>query len=43
MNWRCSGILVIILKYSGSWDHPVRCYRRGSWDCIRWAVNEGVD
>jgi hypothetical protein len=23
--------------YSGSWDYTVRCYRRGSWDCIRWA------
>jgi hypothetical protein len=22
--------------YSGSWDYTVRCYRRGSWDCIRW-------
>ncbi|WIA30910.1 hypothetical protein OEZ86_000962 [Tetradesmus obliquus] len=20
--------------YSGSWDYTVRCYRRGSWDCI---------
>lgn len=22
--------------YSGSWDYTVRCWRRGSWDCIRW-------
>lgn len=21
--------------YSGSWDYTVRCWRRGSWDCIR--------
>jgi hypothetical protein len=25
--------------YSGSWDYTVRCYRRGSWDCIRWVHN----
>jgi hypothetical protein len=28
--------------YSGSWDYTVRCYRRGSWDCIRWATDAGA-
>lgn len=24
--------------YSGSWDYTVRCWRRGSWDCIRYVA-----